>query len=248
MQINYRVRGADGQEYGPASLQEMLAWLREGRLLPESTVSRSDLDYWAPAGSFEELAPRSASLRMVQPIEAPAAQPSPGNAAVPVPVATSVPEPSTGGFEAMDAAQAAQLRGGASWFFWIAGLSLINSLAALTGSNWGFILGLGVTQVIDAIAQEIGGAGPLVGFALDLGAAGLFIGFGILARKGLAWSFVVGMILYGLDGLLFLLVGDWFGLAFHVFVLFCLFKGLQATGGARKNVAPTAALSRASIR
>jgi hypothetical protein len=115
---------------------------------------------------------------------------------------------------------------------------LINSLAALTGSNWGFHPRIGRDQVIDAIAHQIGGAGPAVGFALDLAASGLFIGCGLLARKGLAWVFVVGMVLYGLDGLLFLLVGDWFGLAFHVFVLFCLFKGLQAARGAGNNTSP----------
>ena len=230
MQLSYRVRGADGQEYGPASLPDLLAWFREGRLLPENEVTRSDLDYWAPAQSFEELALTPVQPGMVQPALAAPAQPTASLANLPAQTIASDPAPDIAHPQdlADDPVLAAQLRGGASWFFWIAGLSLINSLAALTGSNWGFILGLGVTQVIDAIAHQIGGAGPAIGIALDLAASGLFIGFGLLARKGLAWSFVVGMILYGLDGLLFLLVGDWFGLAFHVFVLVCLFKGLQA--------------------
>jgi hypothetical protein len=230
MQLSYRVRGADGQEYGPACLQDILTWFQQGRLLPESEVTRSDLDYWAPARSFEELAAKPASLRMAQPA---LARPAPitGSPAA-LADATALPAPTTPLAEpevpVLDEALVAQLRGGASWFFWIAGLSLINSLAALTGSNWGFVLGLGVTQVIDAIAHQIGGAGLAVGLALDFAASGLFIGCGVLARKGLAWVFVAGMALYALDGLLFLLVGDWFGLAFHVFVLFCLFKGLQA--------------------
>ncbi len=152
-----------------------------------------------------------------------------------LPLPPAVPMPVEPAAPVLDEALVAQLRGGASWFFWIAGLSLINSLAALTGSNWGFVLGLGVTQVIDAIAHQMGGAGPAVGFALDLAASGLFIGCGLLARKGLAWVFVVGMVFYGLDGLLFLLVGDWFGLAFHGFVLFCLFKGLQAARSLRAS-------------
>jgi len=237
MQLSYRVRGADGQEYGPAGLQDLLTWFQQGRLLPESEVTRSDLDYWAPAGSFEELAAKPAALRMAIPA---LAQPAPiAHSQTALPTAARLPAPAPQLAEpevpALDEALVAQLRGGASWFFWIAGLSLINSLAALTGSNWGFVLGLGVTQVIDAIAHQIGGAGPAVGFALDLVASGLFIGCGLLARRGLAWVFVVGMVLYGLDGLLFLLVGDWFGLAFHVFVLFCLFKGLQAARGLRAN-------------
>jgi len=230
MQLSYRVRGADGQEYGPAGLQDLLTWFQQGRLLPESEVTRSDLDYWAPAGSFEELAAKPAALRMAIPA---LAQPAPiAHSQTALPTAARLPAPAPQLAEpevpALDEALVAQLRGGASWFFWIAVLSLIIPVAALRGSNWAVVLALGVTQVIDAIAHQIGGAGPAVGFALDLVASGLFIGCGLLARKGLAWVFVVGMVFYSLDGLLFLLVGDWFGLAFHIFVLFCLFKGLQA--------------------
>jgi hypothetical protein len=51
----------------------------------------------------------------------------------------------------------------------------------------------------------------------------------------LTWVFVVGMVFYGPDDLLFLLVGDWFGLAFHVFVLFCRFKSLEAARALNTN-------------
>ena len=36
------------------------------------------------------------------------------------------------------------------------------------------------------------------------------------------------MVLYGLDALLFLPIQFWLGIAFHVFILFRLFRGLQA--------------------
>ena len=36
------------------------------------------------------------------------------------------------------------------------------------------------------------------------------------------------MVLYALDGLLFLLVQDWLSLGFHVFALYAMFKGYTA--------------------
>lgn len=123
-----------------------------------------------------------------------------------------------------------QLKGGASWFYWIAGLSLINSLIVLAGSEWNFLIGLGLTQVIDAIAKILstgisGTAGLIItalAFILDLGVAGLFVLFGWLAKKHYAWPFIVGMILYALDGVIFVLVQSWPSVGFHAFALFYL--------------------------
>jgi hypothetical protein len=208
MELTYKVLGGDGKEYGPASRSEITQWLQEGRITAETQLTRSDITHWAPAASFTELQATPAAA----PSASPAAQPSAAAATATV----------------GDPALLAQLKGGASWFYWIAGLSIINSIAALSGSGWGFIVGLGVTQIFDAIARDMAGGAKSVALVLDLLAGGIFILFGVFAHKRHTWSFVVGMILYALDGLLFLLVGDWLGLGFHGFVLFCLFRGLQA--------------------
>lgn len=125
-----------------------------------------------------------------------------------------------------------QLQSGADWFFWIAGLSLINSIILFTGSEWGFIVGLGITRIIDSIglviAEEAGVAGKIIAFVFDIIAAGVFVLFGVFARKRYKWAFVVGMVLYALDGLIFLLVGDFLSIAFHVFALFCIYGGFKA--------------------
>ena len=63
--------------------------------------------------------------------------------------------------------------------------------------------------------------------ALDLLAAAVFILFGVFANKGHRWAFIVGMVLFALDGLIFLLAQDWIGVGFHVFVLYCFFRGLK---------------------
>jgi len=44
-----------------------------------------------------------------------------------------------------------QVRSGASWFFWIAGLSVINAVILLAGGSWNFLIGLGITQFVSAL-------------------------------------------------------------------------------------------------
>jgi len=125
-----------------------------------------------------------------------------------------------------------QLKSGANWFFWIAGLSLINSIILLAGGQWNFIVGLGMTQIIDTIGLEIakqaGVIGNIIAFVVDLFVAGIFIVFGVFSRKRYSWAFIVGMILYALDGLLFLLVQDILSIGFHIFALFCIYAGFRA--------------------
>ena len=125
-----------------------------------------------------------------------------------------------------------RFKSGANWFFWIAGLSLINSIIIFSGSQWSFIIGLGATQIIDAVgmeaAAEIGDFAKVVAFLFDVFVAGIFIIFGVFARKRYSWSFITGMVLYALDGLLFMMVGDFLSIGFHAFVLFCIFNGFKA--------------------
>ena len=127
------------------------------------------------------------------------------------------------------------MKSAASWFYWIAALSMINSVVALTGSAWRFILGLGITQLFDAFGSRFGSTAAIVALVLDAAVAGIFVLFGVFAHKGRTWSFVIGMLLFALDGVLTALLQDWLSLAFHAFVLFVMFKGLQACRVLRAN-------------
>jgi hypothetical protein len=124
----------------------------------------------------------------------------------------------------------AQSRNGANWFFWIAGMSLVNSLVGLFGGQWGFVIGLGITQVIDSMLTLGDGstAFRLVGPVLTAAVAAVFIAFGYFAREGRRWAFIAGIALYVLDSLLFVLVRDVLAIALHAFALYCLVKGLHA--------------------
>ncbi len=205
MELTYTVRGADGKEYGPATLEQLSSWIREGRVQAQQEVKRSDMEHWSAAANFSEL---QSALPSTPPAPAPIA-----------------PVTARGG---NDPATESQMKSGASWFYWIAALSLINSISAFSGSSWRFIIGLGMTQILDAIGGEFGGNGKVVVLVLDLIVAGLFVLFGVFAYKRQTWAFVIGMVLFALDGGVFLIGQDWLGVAFHVFVLYCLFRGFTA--------------------
>lgn len=133
------------------------------------------------------------------------------------------------------AASLAHMRSGASWFYWVAALSLVNTVMALAGASIKFIFGLGVTQVISELGSGQGAAGKGVALVLDLLAAGVLVLFGFFANKGHSWAFIVGMILFALDGVIFLLIQDWLGVGFHAFVLFCIVRGFIACRELKAN-------------
>jgi hypothetical protein len=132
------------------------------------------------------------------------------------------------------AALRSRVESGASWFYWIAGLSAINAVVALMGSNWGFAIGLGISQVLTAIASELqkdasaSGVIALILWMLSFGAIAFIAGCGYLARRPSTVAFVVGIAIFGLDTLIFLAAGDWIGVIFHFLALFFLWGGLSA--------------------
>jgi len=125
-----------------------------------------------------------------------------------------------------------EVKKGASWFIWIAILSIINSIVIHLNGSLNFIIGLGMTQIVDALSifQEPGGFNldKTTGLSIDVLITGVFLLFGYHARQKKAWAFIIGMILYALDGLIFLPVKDFLGFGFHVFALVMIFKGFQA--------------------
>lgn len=124
---------------------------------------------------------------------------------------------------------------GANWFFWIAGLSLVNTAIAHSGGDRQFIVGLGITSIVDVVAAALGKEHPEAAMTLTAIAVGfsVFISvivvlFGWLSRRRVLWIYGIGMFLYLLDGLLYLLLGVYLSAAFHGYALFCMFQGFNA--------------------
>lgn len=205
MELTYKVRGADGKEYGPATLEQVSGWVREGRLQAQAPIKRSDMTQWVAVSAFEEFQPLFAE-----------SAPAPAS-----PAAASAPAPA----QRHDALTVGQIRSGGSWFYWVAALSLINSITPLLGYPIRFLIGLGITTWIDRLFY---GSANALALLLNLFVGGLFILFGFFASKGHLWAFIVGMTLFALDGVIFLIYRDWLGVGFHVLILYFVFRGFTA--------------------
>ena len=117
---------------------------------------------------------------------------------------------------------------GAGWFVWVAGLSMANSLVSSFGGSIRFIFGLGISQIVDAMAHQAGSTGVVLDLIINGFVAGIFVLLWNFARKGQKWAFLVGMGLYALDGLILIPFKDILGLAFHAYALFRIYQGFQA--------------------
>jgi hypothetical protein len=137
---------------------------------------------------------------------------------------------------------AARVVNGAKWFYWIAGLSMVNSLVVVFGGNFHFVLGLGITSVVDELAKRAGSAGTVLDLVINGFVAGVFVLFGTFAVKRQKWAFYAGMGLYVMDGLLLLMGQDILGVAFHAYALFCIYRGLAAVNQLQKSASTPATL------
>lgn len=108
------------------------------------------------------------------------------------------------------------------WFFWISGLSFINSFLAAKGLF--FILGLAISQVIDSIVITLTGE---VNYFVSLLAPCLFITFGLFAWRLNRWAFIVGSIVYFLDFLIYLYFQAWLAAGIHILVFYKLYQGYK---------------------
>ena len=121
----------------------------------------------------------------------------------------------------------------AQWFIIIAGFSLLNSILVYMGAEVNFVVGLGVTMLVDGVLLvsqgELSGLARILIQTIAIGFnVGVLVFFWIIwkkSKRGSRGAYLFGMIIYLLDSLLFLMVGDWVGVGFHLFFLFFIFGG-----------------------
>lgn len=140
------------------------------------------------------------------------------------------------------AALEARAASGAGWFFWIAGLSLVNTIAALLQFNWSFVVGLWSTKIFDYFADASSGSAKAIALVIGLVILGLYVTFGIFAKRWQTWAFAVGFVFYALDTVLLLVIAGSAGvygevvidILFHAWALFAIGGGLGANIKANK--------------
>jgi len=122
------------------------------------------------------------------------------------------------------------MRGGANWFYWIAGLSMVNSLIFAFGGEWNFIIGLAYTQIIDAFSDVmITEGGPevlrLLAVGLNVVVFSFFALFGYYASRGFKAAFLAGIVIYAIDAMLWIFFDGVLQIGFHIFALIIIVRG-----------------------
>ena len=119
------------------------------------------------------------------------------------------------------------VRGAASWFITVAALSILNTILSMSGAGIRFIFGLGVSQVVDVMAHQVGGAGIVLDLIINGAVAGVLVLFWNFARQGQKWAFVLGMALYAVDAVILVLFQDYLAVAVHAYALYRMYRGLS---------------------
>jgi hypothetical protein len=125
-------------------------------------------------------------------------------------------------------------KNGAAWFYWIAALSVINTVMLLSQGGRTFALGLAVTMIADSLAAgaalKPGGNMTVLyaALAFDVVVLGLFIFCGWLSQRRILPIYALGMVLYLLDGLLCLSLGLVVGIFIHAYALWSMMSGFLA--------------------
>lgn len=125
-----------------------------------------------------------------------------------------------------------QRNNGISWFYWITGLSLINTCINVFDGGYSFIVWLWYTQFLDAIVILFRDDGNRIAMTLVFFASLLVSGFfalsAYLTEHGKKWWYLIAMILYIIDMFVYLYVGDYVGIGFHIFALVYIYRGYVA--------------------
>ena len=115
---------------------------------------------------------------------------------------------------------------GPACFYWIAALTMLNSIVVISGRSLRFAIGLGIIAGIDIRAKELGTTGAVLDLLISGTIAGIFVVLGNLAGKRIRWAFLAGISLYGFDGLVCFAAGDILGAALHAYTIFAISRGL----------------------
>lgn len=128
---------------------------------------------------------------------------------------------------------------GINWFYWITGLSLINTCMNVFDGWYGFIVWLGYTQFIDGLVLFFRDEGDMmimtIVFFISILVSGFFALAGYLTSLDKRWWYITAMVLYVIDMATYFYVQDYVGIWFHIFALYFIYRGYIAHLQLMKN-------------
>ena len=127
-------------------------------------------------------------------------------------------------------AKVAEMRMGASWFYWVAIAAVVSTLLVYFVNFQTHFIGLGISEYLDGRALAGGSETARWGMiAIEIALAGMLAAFGYFASKGNDVVFIIGLFLYFVDAVVLLGYREIFAFGFHLFAMFFIFKGLLAS-------------------
>ena len=121
---------------------------------------------------------------------------------------------------------------GASWYLWIGIFSTLNLLSIILNQNIHFFAGLGMHNVILGVTEGFRRATNIdlmpLGYAISLLVSGLFILVWRFSKKENKTIYLSGLIVYGIDTVIFYFNKDWFGFGFHILAILMIYTGYKA--------------------
>lgn len=124
------------------------------------------------------------------------------------------------------------ISGGASWFLLIGIISMLNIMFFATKQDVQFILGLGINYIIlgvaDGIKQSLGLNLFPIAYVLTFLISTVFLFIWKKSKSESKTVYLIGLILYGLDSLIFVFSKEWWNLGFHIFAFLLLASGYNA--------------------
>ena len=220
----------EGAEKGPIAPDRMRALISTGTITGDTIVwcdgmtdwqaaRDSDLRASLPASALHPV-PSAPPLSPVAPIAAPDA----GSAG-----ASTARTPFTVSTTGEEVALEEQRNKGAHWFYWIVGLTVINTIIMQTGMDWSFSLGATATVFADVAAHEIDTpTARMLALGFDVIVIAFYAMCGVMGSRGATWAFVLGLIFFALDSLLSLIGFQIISILIHGYALFCIFGGTMA--------------------
>lgn len=137
--------------------------------------------------------------------------------------------------EAFKAEQKVKVASG--WIASIGVFSLINSIVFLLfNGNINFLIGLGISQLIDDIGISFGDSGLWISILVNAILTIIFYLFAYNAKKQRRWAFILTIVIYILDSLFFIYVQDYIAFAFHLLAIHYIFQGLKAIKNKAKGI------------
>jgi hypothetical protein len=101
------------------------------------------------------------------------------------------------------------IQSSARWFWWIAGLSLVNAVMFYSGSDTNFVIGLAMTTLESVYFTDQ----PVIAYLLIALTIGLYLYVGLEAKKANLWAFYLGLAVYIIDAMLYINYEAWMSVA-----------------------------------